>query len=110
KPMSRQRIAEQLSNETSDGLIAVSRDGRVLWWSRGAELLLGYTADETLGRVLDELIVPPEALEDAQSWLTQAWEIGNAAFASVRSRKDRSLVDLDITMRRIDGLENDAYM
>ncbi|HPF70376.1 MAG TPA: PAS domain S-box protein [Candidatus Krumholzibacteria bacterium] len=42
-------------------LYAVGLDGRVLSWNRTAEVLTGWSADETIGRALP--IVPPEEAE-----------------------------------------------
>ncbi|MGE7438157.1 MULTISPECIES: SpoIIE family protein phosphatase [Kitasatospora] len=52
---------------THDGLLTVpiatalvAADGRILHWSPDAEVLLGYTAEEAIGRYAAELLVPDE--------------------------------------------------
>ncbi len=39
----------QILSESQDGVYAVDLDQRIVFWNRGAERILGYTADEMLG-------------------------------------------------------------
>ncbi len=39
----------QILSESPDGVYAVDLDQRIVFWNRGAERILGYTADEMLG-------------------------------------------------------------
>src|ERR1051326_8277907 len=56
---------EQLLREqTPDAVVATGPDGRVLYWNKGAEFLFGYTPEEALGRTLEEIIVPPDRVEE----------------------------------------------
>ena len=38
----------------------MTRQGEVLHWNKGAEAVFGYSANESIGRRIDELIVPPD--------------------------------------------------
>ncbi|MCX7839586.1 MAG: response regulator [Anaerolineae bacterium] len=60
------------------------------------EALFGYTADEVIGRELDELIVPREEYERASQYTSSV--MGGAIIHSTgkRRRKDGSLVDVEI--------------
>ena len=49
------RILESISN-TADGVFAVDEDQRIVHWNAGAERLLGYSSQETLGRFCYEVI------------------------------------------------------
>ena len=42
-----------------DAVIGIDQDGLVQSWNREAEMIFGYTAEQTLGKDLTELIVPP---------------------------------------------------
>src|SRR5258705_109576 len=84
-----------LVEETPDALIATSLDGKVLYWNRGAEATFGYSSEEAVGRSLNDLIVPPEQLEEEQAIQRQAIETGIAAtYESFRRRKDRSAISI----------------
>jgi PAS domain S-box-containing protein len=52
-----------IGEATSDAIIYADREGLVRLWNRGAELLFGHSASETLGRSLD--IIIPERLRAA---------------------------------------------
>ena len=80
-------------------MIATSRDGAVLYWSNGAEVLFGYTRAEAVGRAVNELIVPPDRVEEERKILREALETGFSAYESVRRRKDGSPVYVDISSR-----------
>ncbi len=90
-----------LVEETPDALIATSPDGQVLHWNRGAETTFGYTSTEAVGRSLNELIVPPERVEEEQAIQLQALESGVATYESFRRKKDGSLVYINISTRAI---------
>jgi PAS domain S-box-containing protein len=56
---------EQLLEAIDQAVIVTDLAGRVLYWSRYAEQLYGWTAAEMLGRTASAL-VPPELLEQGQ--------------------------------------------
>jgi PAS domain S-box-containing protein len=58
-----ERMAEQaaLIDESTDAIMVLDLDQRVLFWSRGAESLYGWTAEESAGLVLCELLREPAA-------------------------------------------------
>ena len=58
--MTKRIDSRELWDQTPDAVLAVSPDGRVLHWNRAAEAIFGYAADEALGRLLTDLIVPPD--------------------------------------------------
>src|SRR5439155_19550870 len=73
-----------LVEETPDGLIATSPDGKVLHWNRGAETTFGYSSAEAIGRSLNELIVPPDRLEEESAIQREALAVGVATYESYR--------------------------
>src|SRR6266498_768892 len=46
--------AELLVDESPDALIALSLDGRIQSWNRGARAMFGYDEEEAIGRAIDE--------------------------------------------------------
>jgi PAS domain S-box-containing protein len=42
--------------DTADGVLGLDRDQRIVLWNRGAEALLGYTAQEVLGKPCCEVL------------------------------------------------------
>lgn len=90
-----------LVDETADALIATSPDGRVEFWNRGATDIFGYSGEEATGRLLAELTVPADRLEEEQTLVREAQEKGSATLETVRHRKDGSLLYLNVTMRAL---------
>ena len=93
---------KRLVEESPDALIALSPQGRVLYWSRGAEAIFGFTDAEAVGQNLDELVVPPEGRAEAREQLRLAFEQGSALFEAVRQRKDGSRLFVDVSKRRVE--------
>jgi protein-histidine pros-kinase len=90
-----------LLDESPDAVIATSREGEVLYWSKGAEILFGYTGTEAVGRTVNDLIVPPDRAEEERKILREAFETGFSAYESVRRRKDGSPVYVDVSSRTV---------
>lgn len=48
-------------SKTADGVIAVDQDQRIVLWNNAAERLLGFKAEEVLGRLCDEVMAGRDA-------------------------------------------------
>jgi PAS domain S-box-containing protein len=63
---------------TQDSVFVIDIDGRVLFWSRGAEVLFGYSKTQAVGKIAHELLCTefPQPLADIRSELMRAghWE------------------------------------
>lgn len=57
--MEKDSLATRIIDVTAAAVVFADRDGVVRVWNAGAERLLGYPAEEAMGRRVD-LIVPPE--------------------------------------------------
>jgi protein-histidine pros-kinase len=94
-------FAEALVQESPDALIALAPDGTVLSWNEGARSMFGYTAEETIGRQLDDIVIPSELRAEARSAFADALSRGRALFETKRTRKDGTQVDVDVSMRAV---------
>ena len=54
----------RLLDLAQDAIFVKDLDHRVLYWNHGAERICGWTADEAIGRTLDELISPDRTAID----------------------------------------------
>src|SRR5882672_3105736 len=95
-------LAEVLLNESPDALFALSFEGKVLSWNHGATVMFGFGSDETIGRQLDDVIVPEKERPAARKALEDVVRTGMAVFEAVRHRKDGTLINVDVSMRRVD--------
>ncbi len=63
-----ERIREQgeLLNEARDGIVVTDMDNRIIFWNKGAVRILGWSAEEALGKVSVELLgaeIEPQSKE-----------------------------------------------
>jgi PAS domain S-box-containing protein len=98
-------FAAELLDDSPDALVAISADGRVLFWSRGAARTFGYGAGEAIGQLLDELVVPAERRVEARSAMVDLLSTGSARLETVRRRKDDTRLDADVSLRVVTGAD-----
>ena len=105
----RQVIAEQarlaaIVESSADGIIGKNLDGVVTNWNKGAEQIFGYTAEEAVGRVLEDLIVPAE-LASEEALILERVRAGEriTGFDTLRRHKDSRLIDISASISPIYG-------
>jgi PAS domain S-box-containing protein len=82
-------------DQSPDAAIATSENGAVLFWSKGAETLFGFTRDEAAGRIFSEMVSAGTPLEPIPS-------DGNiVTYETMQRRKDGSLVDVCISVKAV---------
>jgi protein-histidine pros-kinase len=85
--------------ESRDATIVTTGKGIVLYWNKGAEELFGYVGAETLGRTLDELIVPAVCAQEASRSLAETLTNGFTTLEALRQRKDGSFVFVNVSKK-----------
>jgi PAS domain S-box-containing protein len=83
----------------ADAIIAIGSDRRVAIWNPAAEQLFGWTAAEVVG--LEPPFVPEELRAEHNAVLERVASGGQVSFATRRSCKDGSMVDLRIDASRL---------
>jgi PAS domain S-box-containing protein len=88
---------EELVEISPAAVVTMGIDERVTGWNPAATRLFGYTPEEALGRTVDELVLGSESqLEEGNAVAREAVESGQASRITQRTRKDGSLVDVEI--------------
>jgi PAS domain S-box-containing protein len=88
----------------ADALIAVTTNGRIIFWNRAAVQMFGFAADEAIGQSLVELIVPLELRDAEARRIASAAGEGVATFESIRMRRDGTTIYVDVSMQsRVDS-------
>lgn len=83
-------------------IVSVDPNGKIVSWSPAAERLFGYSADEAQGRNVDSLLAShPDLDEQAVSYTHQLRESGLLQAKTVRTRKDSSLVEVEIHAKSV---------
>lgn len=94
-------FARELSDEMPDAMLAIAPDGKVLHWNRAAELIFGYSPLEAQGRLITDLIVPADRVDEERQVQADVWARGLVVYESLRRRKDGSLVHVSISSKRV---------
>ena len=103
-------FAEQLLDESPDALLAISLDGQILIWNRGAQAMFGYDSEEALGRAIDELLVPEAGRVEARRALDEVKRTGSVPEEGVRRHKDGRDLHVAVSMRRVDRPGNQSFI
>jgi PAS domain S-box-containing protein len=92
------RYYEALLEASPSAIATFDVDHTITSWNPAAERLFGYSRDEAIGRDIDPLVAArPDLLEEAR--LRSEMEVAGrvpARLVTQRTRKDGSLVDVDI--------------
>jgi PAS domain S-box-containing protein len=93
-----QALLAAIVDSSDDAIICKSLDSTILSWNAGAERLLGYTAEEAIGRSVLMIIPPDRAGEEETivARLRAGERIGH--HESVRLAKDGRRVDVSLTI------------
>jgi PAS domain S-box-containing protein len=94
----RAREIASLVDATADAVIGTTPVGIITSWNRGAELIYGWTAAETIGQPL-EMIVPP-ATRDAVASSMRKLALGTTTIRHQASgfHRDGHEIDVDLTV------------
>jgi PAS domain S-box-containing protein len=86
---------------SDDAIISKDLNGIIVSWNRGAEKLFGYTEAEIIGKSVKILFPPDRAFEEPQMLerIRRGEQIDH--FETVRRRKDRSAIDISLTISPI---------
>jgi PAS domain S-box-containing protein len=78
---------------------------RVTGWNPAATELFGWSADEAIGRLIDELVFDAEDSEEGREVTQEALSTGRVQRIGRRSRKDGAVVDVELMLvpLRVDG-------
>jgi PAS domain S-box-containing protein len=94
---SEQRIAEQaaLIDQARDAIYERDMDDRITFWSKGAERIYGWSAEEALGRLADELLAADTAKVPPSQSHRSVRETGVWQGETQRTAKDGTFLVLD---------------
>jgi PAS domain S-box-containing protein len=96
----RQRLAEleSLVENSPVAVIVMDSDERVTDWNPAAATLFGYSADEALGRPIDDLVLGDAGRDEGREVTQEAIETGRAHRITRRRRKDGTAVDVELML------------
>ncbi len=90
-----------LLSENPDAVVVTTPNGVVVFWSKSAHAVFGYTSAEAVGQRLDDLVIPPDRLHEQERIVLQALEAGSSTHESLRRKKDGSLIYVAVSSKSI---------
>ena len=86
-------------------VVVMDADERVTDWNPAAADLFGYSAQEAVGRPIDELVFGTADTDEGREITSEAMALGRAQRITQRLRKDGTPVDVDLMLvpLRVDG-------
>jgi PAS domain S-box-containing protein len=87
---------QSLLEVSPTAIVTVDPDHKVTSWNPAAEKLFAYSRKEAIGRDVDSLVANTEAVHDEAVRLNRQTEAGEVRLTTRRTRKDGSLVDVDV--------------
>lgn len=97
-----QRRAEGLFQGAPEGIVVVDLDRRILDVNAAFSRMFGYPRSEVLGRLIDELLAPPDRVAEAREISRVVNAGGEINLDTVRRRKDGSLVEVAVLVNRFE--------
>jgi PAS domain S-box-containing protein len=82
-------LGKLLVDESQDAVVTTPADGKMLWWSKGAEAIHGYWKDPPVGRTMIEIIVPRRPGRKGASRRDQGSGEGIVVRGRFHARQDR---------------------
>ena len=96
----RRRLAEleSLVENSPVAVVVMDSDERVTDWNPAAAALFGYSADEALGRPIDDLVLGDAGRDEGREVTREAITTGRAQRTTRRRRKDGTPVDVELML------------
>ncbi len=88
--------------EATDAVMLMTPDGRVVYWTKGAETVFGFTSAEAIGRLLDNLVIPADRVDEERRCLAATLDAGHCNYESIRKKKDGSTIYVDVSNKLVD--------
>jgi len=96
-----QSLLASIVDSTNDAVISCSIEGKITSWNKGAENLLGYTAQEVIGD-LSKLLIPTDLIHYESNLIEKVRKgIFFTQIQTKRIKKNGEIIDVSLTMSPI---------
>lgn len=89
-------LFQQLFENTPVAIAMLDTQDRLMRVNRAFESLFGYAQDEVIGHYINDLIIPPERVEEASGLSLAVFSGATIDKETIRMRKDQSLVPVQV--------------
>ena len=103
-----EHLSREVLDSSVDSYAGMDSSGRVVEWNRAASQTFGWSREEAVGRLLTELIVPPDWREWVQEDMRRYVETGESPVvgrttAQVMCRKDGTELPVELSVNAVDS-------
>jgi len=102
------RFQAQLLDNVRESIVATDLEGNVIYWSKGAEALYGYRAEEVMHRAINFIVEPQEATQEEQR-MRQVREQGFWSGQYRQRRQDGSIFWSDTVISLVSDDQGQPY-
>ncbi len=92
-----QQLLAAIVEGSENAIISSTASGVILTWNRGAEVIFGYQAEETVGKHLSMLVAPEQLSELAHFAGQLALGVSVSQYQSLCRRKDGRIFNVSVT-------------
>ena len=96
---------QNILDDSFDMIMVTDRHGKITEFNKGGEKILGYPKKEIIGKKASDLYIHQEERDDILARLKKDHFVAN--YETVLRRKDKSLVDISLTISRILNKDGD---
>ena len=100
----RMRFLASTVENSDDAIVSKSLDGIITSWSKGAERVFGYAAEEAIGQPIT-IVIPKDRQNEEREILTHIRRGEGVHFETVRQRKQGGLIAVSITVSPVKNAE-----
>ncbi len=100
----KQTTLSAIVESSDDAIISKDLSGKITSWNKGAEMIFGFTEEETLGKSIT-MLIPKERLKE-EKHIIQNIKRGKKVdhFETIRKAKDGRLIPISITVSPVKDL------
>ncbi len=93
---------ESLVEGSPTAIVTLNRDERIQTCNKAFKTIFGYSADDAVGKNLDELVVPDKEKKEGRKLTLSSFYKESIHRELTRKRKDGSLVEVEVHAKSID--------
>ncbi|MEA2087501.1 MAG: HD-GYP domain-containing protein [Candidatus Caldatribacteriota bacterium] len=105
---------KKVASVLTDAVIIADEEGRIVFWNKAAEKIYGYSSEETLGRLLTSITIPPEYHEAFKKGFAHFKKFGEGPIIEKTlefnsKKKDGTRLPIEMSLSSLDIKSNKKW-
>ena len=103
KLQEREATLQAITDSAQDGILMINNDGKISFWNPAASRILGYEAEDAIGKTFDQFFLPSRFSEQLGLTVTELLSTGKGAMSgktiqTKAKRQDGTEVDIELSL------------